>query len=226
MNTSTPEPPRTPERLFHKPPVSKPTSVSGAQSDLYLLASLQNWYTLDTETASFKGDVIEVALLDPEGELVVDTYVHTDQQIEAGATEVHGITNEDLNGSPSWPEVWKQITDAVDGPVVIYNAEFDLGRLDHMAEKYGLDPVHEEWDVACAMLLTACACGEWDDHWGWYGFIALEEIARMRGVEDVDQDHRAACDCRLTRKVVSTFTTHPAESEEDDGATKHGHNSE
>jgi DNA polymerase-3 subunit epsilon len=58
-------------------------------------------------------------------------YLQPDRRIDAGASDVHGITNAFLADKPRFAEVAESFLDYVEGAeLIIHNAAFDLGFLD------------------------------------------------------------------------------------------------
>lgn len=65
-------------------------------------------------------------------------YLQPDREIDAGAIEVHGITNEFLADKPRFKDVAQQFLDFVRGAeLIIHNAAFDIGFLDHELKMLG-----------------------------------------------------------------------------------------
>ena len=59
-------------------------------------------------------------------------YLQPDREIDPGAIEVHGISNEFLQGKPRFAEVVDELHDYLDGAeLIIHNAAFDVGFLEH-----------------------------------------------------------------------------------------------
>lgn len=59
-------------------------------------------------------------------------YMHPDREIDPGAVEVHGITNEFLSDKPRFADVAEDFLGYVRGAeLIIHNAPFDVGFLDH-----------------------------------------------------------------------------------------------
>ncbi|GAA0857496.1 DNA polymerase III subunit epsilon [Aliiglaciecola litoralis] len=59
-------------------------------------------------------------------------YINPDREVEQEAIEVHGITNEFLADKPKFKEVVKGFIDFIEGAqLVIHNAPFDVGFMDH-----------------------------------------------------------------------------------------------
>ncbi len=95
---------------------------------------------LDTETTGLEPHaghrIIELGCVEIVNRRVSGTrfhrYVHPDRQIDAGAIQVHGITLEDLEASPRFADVAAELLEFVRGAqVIIHNAPFDVGFLDH-----------------------------------------------------------------------------------------------
>lgn len=85
---------------------------------------------LDTETTGLDefAEVAEVAVIDSEGNTLVDTLVKPTEPIPPKATEIHGISNQDVVNSPTFSEVWQEQLqpNLADKNVCIWNAVFDL----------------------------------------------------------------------------------------------------
>ncbi len=94
---------------------------------------------LDTETTGLEwrnGDrVIEIGCVElvsrkPTGQHY-HVFVNPDREIDPGAIEVHGITNEFLADKPRFKDVVHEFEDFVrDAELIIHNASFDVGFLD------------------------------------------------------------------------------------------------
>jgi DNA polymerase-3 subunit epsilon len=65
-------------------------------------------------------------------------YLHPDREIDAGAIEVHGITNEFLADKPRFADLAEEFLDYIRGAeLVIHNAPFDVGFMDHELARLG-----------------------------------------------------------------------------------------
>jgi DNA polymerase-3 subunit epsilon len=104
---------------------------------------------LDTETTGLSPEqghrIIEIAgveLVDrrPTGRSV-HLYLDPEREIDAGATEVHGMTWDDLKGKPRFSDVAGEFIEfARDAQWVIHNAPFDVAFLDAEFKRAGLSP--------------------------------------------------------------------------------------
>ena len=101
---------------------------------------------LDTETTGLDpGDdhrIIEIGCVEMVNRRTTGNdfhcYLQPDRQIDAGAVEVHGITNEMLADKPRFEEVAEELIDYLrDAELIIHNAPFDVGFLDHEFARSG-----------------------------------------------------------------------------------------
>lgn len=101
---------------------------------------------LDTETTGLELSdghrIIEIGCIElvhrrPSGR-TWHRYVRPEREVEAGALAVHGITNEFLALQPLFADVAAEFLEFVDGAeLVIHNAPFDVGFLDHELRRAG-----------------------------------------------------------------------------------------
>ena len=94
---------------------------------------------LDTETTGLDPKlghrIIELAAIEmvdrrPTGRNL-QVYVDPEREIDAGASEVHGMTWDDLKGKPKFADVAPEFIDFARGATwIIHNAPFDVGFLD------------------------------------------------------------------------------------------------
>ncbi|MEO8346656.1 MAG: DNA polymerase III subunit epsilon [Betaproteobacteria bacterium] len=111
---------------------------------------------LDTETTGLDPKlghrIIEVAAVEmvdrrPTGR-TLQIYVDPEREIDAGASEVHGMTWEDLKGKPRFADIAAEFLDFARGATwIIHNAPFDVGFLDR------------EFDYAKLPACTQVYCG-------------------------------------------------------------------
>ena len=95
---------------------------------------------LDTETTGLEPSqghrIIEIGCVELENRRLTGRhyhqYINPEREIDAGAIEVHGITNEFLADKPSFASIVDEFMDFVDGAeLVIHNAPFDVGFINH-----------------------------------------------------------------------------------------------
>ncbi|HAU12209.1 MAG TPA: DNA polymerase III subunit epsilon, partial [Gammaproteobacteria bacterium] len=95
---------------------------------------------LDTETTGLEPAeghrIIEIGCVEMVNRRLTGNnfhrYLQPDREIDDGAIEVHGITNEFLADKPRFKDIAREFLDYIKGAqLVIHNAAFDVGFMDH-----------------------------------------------------------------------------------------------
>ena len=174
-----------------------------------------NALVLDTETTGLGDDaeVVELAVIDCAGAVLLDTLVRPSGPVPAEAAAIHGITDAMLADAPTWSEIHARFCDLVEGrQVVIYSREFDVRVINQTARRYGLqapqgfDLVLDRGPIHCAMQAYARFRGEWSEEKGQYRWQKLSAAAAQQGVT-VTNAHRALGDCLMTLGVVRAMAS-------------------
>jgi DNA polymerase-3 subunit epsilon len=106
---------------------------------------------LDTETTGLEPKeghrIIEIGCVEVvDRRLTRNTfhqYLQPDREIDAGAVEVHGITNEFLRDKPRFGEIAEDFLGYIGGAeLIIHNAAFDVGFLDAELAQWRADAPH------------------------------------------------------------------------------------
>ena len=161
---------------------------------------------LDTETTGLdqRAEIVSIAIVDQDGQTLLNTLVKPTRPIPPDATRIHGITNEAVADAPSWAEVYVQVKQIISGhPLIIYNAEYDIAMLYQSSDLANVAPVN--WvnlpsDVACAMIEYAKVWGEWNDYYESYRWQKLTAACQQQGIEVVGA-HGALADALMTLKL-------------------------
>jgi DNA polymerase-3 subunit epsilon len=115
---------------------------------------------LDTETTGLEPSqghrIIEIGCVEMVNRRLTGRtfhrYLNPDREIDDGAIEVHGITNEMLKDKPRFPDVVDDLLEFIDGAeLVIHNAPFDVGFLNHELTLCGRD---QKVGALCSVLDT------------------------------------------------------------------------
>jgi DNA polymerase-3 subunit epsilon len=102
---------------------------------------------LDTETTGLNprtGDrVIEVGCVELFNRTLTGNnfhrYINPERDSDEGALAVHGLTTEFLSDKPRFHEIAEELREYINGAeVIIHNAPFDLGFLNHEFQRLGL----------------------------------------------------------------------------------------
>ncbi|MGJ5867287.1 3'-5' exonuclease [Serratia sp. B501] len=169
----------------------------------------ENCLILDTETTGLGEDaeIVEVTIIDTDGQVLLNTLVKPRSVIPASATAIHGITNEMVATAPSWPHVCRSLYDIISGrKVVIYNSDFDTRILDQTNDDWGIT-IHfkiERPTFECAMLAYAEFYGQNSER-GGYKWQKLTAAAEQQDVIIEGTPHRALSDCLTTLGVIKAM---------------------
>lgn len=176
------------------------------QIDLFSEAIRAGQYVvLDTETTGLgpNAEIVSIAIVDAQGTPLLDTLVKPVDPIPASATAIHGITDEMVKDAPSWADVAPRVLDLIfNRPLFIYNAEFDMGMLEHSSRRWNL---HIPWwssaRVFCAMQAYAAEYGEWSDYFDDYRWVKLGHACAQHHIP-TDAAHGALGDAQMTAALI------------------------
>jgi DNA polymerase-3 subunit epsilon len=108
---------------------------------------------LDTETTGLYPEqghrIIEIAAIELDGRRVTQKHFHhyldPEREVDEGAARVHGFTWDMLRGRAKFADVAASFLEFVDGAeLIIHNAPFDMGFLNHELKLMGLPILHNE----------------------------------------------------------------------------------
>lgn len=163
---------------------------------------------LDTETTGLDPSqghrVIEIGCLELVNRRLTRRsfhhYLQPDREIDAGAMAVHGITNEFLRDKPRFADVAEQFIAFVSGAeLIIHNAAFDVGFLDHELKRLGRPPLSTCCTVLDTLLLARAK------HPGQKN--NLDALARRYGADQRDRTyHGALLDAEILADVYLGMT--------------------
>ena len=117
------------------------------------------------------------------------------QPIKEEVTAIHGISNEMVIDSPTFPQVAKLISFILEGKHVnAYNADFDISLLVHLYRKYEI-PAPQLSGASCCMDRYSNWKGEWNPSKKGIRWQKLPNLSGMPA-------HDAFSDCISTLKVM------------------------
>ncbi len=151
---------------------------------------------LDTETTGLgeRDQVIELAVTDIRGAVLLCTRLRPTVEIDPQAMGVHGITETELSNEPTWTQVAPALARLLSGRhLVIFNSSFDSRMLRQTASAFG------DQHCLCAMKLAADAFGSTNRH----GTISLADATCEAGVSWKGRAHSAATDAIATADLVT-----------------------
>jgi len=164
---------------------------------------------LDTETTGLDARshrVIEIGCVElierrPSGR-VFHRYLNPQREVDRGAAEVHGLTDDFLADKPLFAQVVADFIAFIDGAeLIIHNAAFDIGFLD--AELSRLGPDAGRIGDRCAVLDTLKLARE--RYPGQRN--SLDALCKRLGVDNSGRDlHGALLDANLLSEVYLALT--------------------
>jgi DNA polymerase III epsilon subunit-like protein len=169
---------------------------------------------VDTETTGFRSDseIIEIAAIDFDGSVLVDSLVQPVREIDRRALEVHGITLDSLVRAPRWPVVWPQLRPllAAQRSIGAYNAPFDRRLLRQTNSQYGIgeqdEPKSHAWFCVQQLMVRFVSQATKAGRMRQFSLAAALEHLQATSNEtfepaDVPFAHRALADAHNTRKL-------------------------
>lgn len=173
----------------------------------YDLLQRNDWLILDTETTGLLqdgGEIIQIALLRPDGTPLFESLVKPTRPIQPRAGYVNRITNEMVANAPSFAEIYPKLREVlVDSLIVSYNVAFDQAMFYQACHAASLEKPGNVW--ACAMLMYAQYVGDWNNYHGSYRWQKLPSAA-----------HDALGDCRATLRLLKKMAEgHKPETQND-----------
>lgn len=166
--------------------------------------NLNDYVVLDTETTGIdKHDqIIEIAILDADGNILLNTLVKPTVNVSPKAQNVHGISNKDLKKAPSWNEVYKKYLSVTEGKTILaYNSKYDKRLIQQTCKANNITNKRRVW--GCIMLAYSEFMGNTKN--GWYKWHKLESAAFNSLVtirNSGSQQHRALYDSGMALGVL------------------------
>lgn len=151
---------------------------------------------LDVETTGLdnEAEIIEIAILDADGNPLLDTLIKPLGEISQAASAVHGITNHMVAEAPRWPQVVAAAARILYGrQIVAHHAEFDNRMLQQTCARHSMP--WPSLTMECTMLMLTSRNG---DRWP-----SLDRAAHLVNAPfPAGERHRAKTDAELCRQIV------------------------
>jgi DNA polymerase-3 subunit epsilon len=165
---------------------------------------------LDTETTGISTAddhrIIEIGCVEMVGRRLTGQtfhqYINPERDIDDGAIEVHGITNEFLADKPLFADIAEDFLQFIDGAeLIIHNAPFDVGFIDHELAK--LDGESRRTDTIATVLDTLQMARE--KHRGQKN--SLDALCKRYDVDNSNRElHGALLDAEILADVYLAMT--------------------
>ena len=161
---------------------------------------------LDTETTGISVKdghrIVEIGCIELDNLLPTNNkfhcYLNPERKVSEKALEIHGYTDEFLSSKKKFKEVVNDFLSFIDGKkLIIHNAEFDLGHLNHELKLVGKDKIKNQ--VVDTLALAR------DKFPG--SSISLDALCKRYKIDNSKRtQHTALVDCDLLAKVYINLT--------------------
>jgi DNA polymerase-3 subunit epsilon len=178
--------------------LSNPDRVATVEWARDLMVS-RDFVIFDSETTGLRSPVgfVEIAVVGPTGETLVDSLLKPSCRIEPGARAVHGHSAKSLSGAPRFFEIYPDLPEVLYGRrVIVFNASYD----------------RRVWDTAVRNLgargALAGGLPRWECAMRQYARFVGEPSKRGRGYRPQKLpggDHTALGDALATLRLVEAM---------------------
>ena len=161
---------------------------------------------LDTDTTGLSVKdghrIVEIGCVELDNLLPTNNrfhcYLNPERKVSEKALEIHGYTDEFLSSKKKFKEVANDFLSFIDGKkLIIHNAEFDLGHLNHELKLVGKDKIKNQ--VVDTLALAR------DKFPG--SSISLDALCKRYKIDNSKRNqHTALVDCDLLAKVYINLT--------------------
>lgn len=163
-----------------------------------------DYKVLDTETTGLdRGEIVQLAVVDADGTVQMNTLVKPVNPIPLAASRIHGIVDDMVEGAPTFADILPQITSLLTATnVVVYNAVYDRKMLHQSAEAAGLP--RTDWKALspwwCAMEAFAEVYADWNPRRHSYRWQKLSLACAYYRIPLQDA-HNALADSQATLNI-------------------------
>ncbi|MCL1948430.1 MAG: 3'-5' exonuclease [Turicibacter sp.] len=163
-----------------------------------IMANGQEYVLLDAEMTGvgIRDEIIELALVDMDGNSVYEGRFCPDTHITDGAYAVHGISEDELWDCPKFSEAWPEIYPLMEGKtLLIYNRQSDIKFLHQTLKKQ---------KIKTPVFKSQCVQELYEKYAGLRRSVTLEKACNDMGMV-FEQNHQAKDDCLMTLALVKAM---------------------
>lgn len=190
------------------------TDIKWRFEQIHDFLNAKNVVFLDTETSgkTDKDQIVEITILDLEGNVLLDTLVQPTVKVSHDAHNAHQISNKDLKKAPAWPDVYKRFLECTQDSVILaYNSKFDKRMVQQSCKAHGIVNKRRKW--GCIMLAYSTFQGSArNERYKWYKLVEASYNASLDLNHLNSRPHRAHYDTAAAlgvflymKKTVNSF---------------------
>lgn len=160
----------------------------------------KNSVIVDTETTGLPSqdpdtEICQLSIINMDARPLFSILVKPNKPMGEKVIGIHGITNEQVEGQPTFPQIARMASFVLEGKnVICYNSSFDVKLIWSLYKKYNLD-VPKVASISCAMEKYSEFKGEWNENKQSLKWHKLPCLA-------AGQAHDALTDCASTLKLL------------------------
>jgi DNA polymerase III subunit epsilon len=159
------------------------------------LLNRNDWVILAAATTGLyrAAEIVELAVIDSRGEMLFETLIRPQRMIPAEAVAIHGITDDMVRHSPSFPQIAPALFRALEHRRIIgYNVAFEARLLRQCVERHGL--LFDIGSTECLMRFYAKFWGERQASARGFRSQKLTNACQQQGI--AWETHRAGPKCQ------------------------------
>jgi DNA polymerase III epsilon subunit-like protein len=156
------------------------------------------------EVAGYKKGVIELAIVNADGNTLFHSLIKNQEPIDTSAFQVHHISAQMLTNVPTLQEVWPDLVPILKSApnIFTYNAQFDQERLDYTLRCCGIDWDLEQHGRVQWHDLKMFYAEHWgEESWSGYRWRRLELALFQQGITHIGF-YRALNDAKAMYKLM------------------------
>lgn len=157
------------------------------------------FHALDVETANAdRASICQIGVVEVQDGRVKrewKTLVDPEDEFDPFNTYIHGITEDDVSGSPTIPEIQVELRKQLDNAVVASHTSFDRVAIERAFENYNIPQMQIRWMDSAKVARRA-----WPERFGVRGY-ALKNVAKELEIA-LGKHHDALDDAKASAGII------------------------